>query len=149
MKWWQIAILAFAGLFVLGGFLNAIDGGDVPAKTDAERHQEARDSIPLPDENEVEEIEDYTAPPWEERKPVVEIYDEVELGMEEGEVWGIAGEPEMTSQAEVEGFGTMLELIYSDGHSLDNVTIMFEDGKVAMIVLGEFDGKRIDVKSKM
>jgi len=141
MKWWQIAILAFAGLFVLGGILNAIDGGDVPVKT------EAGDSIP--DENEAEEIEDYTAPPWEERKPVVEIYDEVELGMEEGEVWGIAGEPEMTSQAEVEGFGTMLELIYSDGHSLDNVTIMFEDGKVAMIVLGEFDGKRIDVKSKM
>ena len=148
MKWWQIVILAFAGLFVLGGFLNAIDGEGAPAKTDTERHQEAYDSIPLPDENEAEEIEDYTVE-WEEKKPVVEIYDEVELGMEEGEVWGIAGEPEITSQAEIEGFGNMLEFIYSDGHSLDNVTIMFENGKVAMIVLGEFDGENIAVKSKM
>ena len=141
MKWWQIAILAFAGLFVLGGILNAIDGGDVPVKT------EAGDSIP--DENEAEEIEDYTAPPWEERKPVVEIYDEVELGMEEGEVWGIAGKPEITSQTEDSELGTILQLIYSDGHSLDNCTIMFDDGKVAMVVLGEFDGSDIAVKSKM
>lgn len=135
------------GLLVVGGFLGVLStqlGWDeettteitVPAPTDVEEHVE---------------VEDYTIE-WEEHtedKPVVEIYNEVELGMSEDEVWKIAGSPDITSQMDDEYFGVVLELIYSDSHSLDNVTVMFDDGVVTMIVLGEFDGENISVKSKM
>jgi len=142
MKGWQILLIILAGMFVVGGLLSVADEHSIeePATTETEQ------SVPV--QEEAEEIDDYTAP-VKERKPVVEIYDEVELGMEEGEVWGIAGKPEITSQTEDPELGTVLQLIYSDGHSLDNVTIMFDDGRVALIVLGEFDGSDIAVKSKM
>ncbi len=133
------------GLLVVGGFLGVLStqlGWDEEATTEI--------TVPAPaDVDDQEEIEDYTAEPWEEKKSVGEIYDEVELGMSEDEVWDIAGEPDMTSQVNDKYLGVVLELVYSDGHSLDNVTVMFDDGKVSMIVLGEFDGERIDVKSKM
>jgi len=141
MRGWQIALAIFAGLFVLGGILTAIDG---PVEEPIKQEKAIEKA-----EETAEEIEDYTVEPREERLPVSEVYNRVGLGMTENEVWGIAGEPEITSQVEDETFGTVLELIYSDGHSLDNVTIMFDDGKVTMIVLGEFDGDQINVKSKM
>jgi len=142
MRGWQIAIAIFAGFFVFAGILAAIGGSvEEPVQTETKQESVATESA--------EEIEDFTVEPKREGKPVTEIYGELELGMSEEQVWEIAGEPDITSQADVEGFGNMLELIYSDGHSLDNVTIMLEDGTVKMIVLGEFDGDRIDVKSKM
>jgi len=145
MKGWHVAILIFAGFFVIVGIISAIGGGTVTVPA-----TETEQTTPAPKE-EAEEIEDYTVNTEnvEANKPVIEIYDEVELGMTEGEVWGIAGKPEISSQMEDEELGTVLELIYSDGHSLDNVTIMFDDGKVALVVLGIFDGEDIAVKSKM
>ena len=132
------------GLLVVGGFLGLLSAqlGWDEATTEI--------TVSAPEVEEHVEVEDYTVEPREDdTKPVVDIYNEVALGMSEDEVWGIAGEPEMTSQIDDEYFGVVLELIYSDSHSLDNVTILFDDGKVTMIVLGEFDGERIDVKSKM
>lgn len=148
MKGWQIAIAIFAGFFVLIGVLSAIGGGTEPVKTDTQRHKEARDSI-LPEEEEAEEVEDYTVEPREADKSVTEVYDAVQLGMTEDEVWSVAGRPNMTSSADVEEFGQVTNLVYSDPHSLDNVTVSVQDGVVKLIVIGEFDGEHLDVKSKM
>jgi len=145
MRGWKLAIAIFAGFFIFTGILAAI-GGSVEEPVQTETKQE---SVATESAEEIEEIEDYTVEQTEERKLVSDIYNEAELGMSEEDIWRIAGEPSITSQAEVEGFGNCLELIYSDGHSLDNVTIMLDDGIVTMIVLGEFDGDRIAVKSKM
>jgi len=142
---WKIALAIFAGFFIFAGIISAIGGSieDEPVKQEKKAIERVEESA--------KEIEDYTVETenLEADKPVVEIYDEVELGMEESEVWGIAGKPEITSQVEDAELGTVLELIYSDGHSLDNVTIMFDDGKVALVVLGIFDGETVAVKSKM
>ena len=141
MRGWQIALAIFAGIFVLGGILSAI-GEPVEEPIKQEKAIEKAEET-------AEEIEDFTVEPREERLTVSEVYNRVGLGMTENEVWGIAGKPEITSQVKDETLGTVLEFIYSDGHSLDNVTIMFDDGIVSMVVLGEFDGESIDVKSKM
>jgi len=144
MKGWKIAIAIFAGFFVLMGILSAI--GSPVTEEPTKQKEQAIETV----EESVEEIEDYTVEPKETDKAVVEIYNELELGMSEETVWDIAGEPDITSQTEDESLGTVLQLIYSDGHSLDNVTVMLDDGEVALIVLGEFnDNGGVDVKSKM
>lgn len=148
---WKIAIAIFAGFFVLVGIITAIGGESTvgePAKTDTQRHKEARDSI-LPEE-EAEEIEDYTVEPREADKTVTEVYDEVQLGMTEEQVWEIAGKPDITSQADIEGMGSAMNMIYSDDHSLDNVTVSIQNGTVKLIVIGEFDADgAINARSKM
>jgi len=139
---WKIAIAIFASFFVFAGILSAISGDVEPVHTEIKQETVATESA--------EEIEDFTVAPRREGKPVAEIYSEVELGMSEEQVWEIAGRPDITSQVEDETLGTVLQMIYSNDHSLDNVTIMFDDDKAALIVLGEFteDGE-IDVKTKM
>jgi hypothetical protein len=80
---------------------------------------------------------------------IEEIYNAVELGMTEDEVRAIAGKPDMVSNSEIEGLGTMRDLIYHGG-IVDNVSIFLEDGKVRMVILGNTnDTGDIDTRSKM
>lgn len=87
--------------------------------------------------------------PTRERVSVEEIYNWVELGMTENEVRAIAGEPDMVSTSEIEGFGTMKDLIYVGGFS-DNVSILFENDTVRLVIVGHVNSSGdLDTKTKM
>lgn len=144
-KGYVIALAIFAGFFVLVGIISAM-GGDTESVKPAPAKEAPAPTVGKSDSiykgtmyNDVADVE----------KSASEVYDAVQLGMTEDEVWAIAGRPEMTSQADVEEFGNVTNLVYSDAHSLDNVTVSMQDGVVKLIVLGEFDGEYLDVKSKM
>ena len=80
---------------------------------------------------------------------VDEIYHAVKLGMSEDEVRAVAGAPNMVSTSEIEGFGTMRDLIYVGGFS-DNVSILLEDGTVRVIIVGHVNSTGdLDTKTKM
>ena len=80
---------------------------------------------------------------------VDEIYHAVKLGMSEDEVRAVAGAPDMVSTSEIEGFGTMRDLVYVGGFS-DNVSILLEDGTVRVIIVGHVNSTGdLDTKTKM
>jgi len=84
-----------------------------------------------------------------EHLTIEEIYANVGLGMNQGEVYAIAGEPDVVSTSEIEGLGTMKDLIYH-GSIMDNVSVLLEDDKVRMVILGTMnDDGDLDTKTKM
>jgi len=111
---------------------------------------ESQEPIETPAPPVAEPVEEEMVDPCPEMT-IQDIYNVVELGMTEDEVRAIAGEPTMSSNVEVEGWGTMKDLVYSDnGNLMDNVSIFIEGDTVSMIVIGTFDGDgNIDTQTKM
>jgi hypothetical protein len=135
-----------SGLLIIGGFL-----GVLSAQLGwAEQEEAVTQPAPAPVEEEtIEPVEDFIEVERLIDISIEEIYSQVGPGMSEEQVWEIAGRPDITSQADIEGLGSATNMIYSDGHSLDNVTISLQNGIVEQVTIGDFDGDKIDVRSKM
>ena len=104
---------------------------------------------PIESEDTNRTVEPEPVVPTPERLSVEEIYSTVELGMTEEMVRTIAGEPDMVSTSEIEGFGTMKDLIYVGGFS-DNVSVLLEDDTVRVVIVGHVNSSGdLDTKTKM
>ena len=76
-----------------------------------------------------------------------EMYEKIQKDMTEQQVKEIAGEPDMTSQATIEGFGEVVNLVYYEG--TNNLTVSVQNGTAKVIVLGKFENGKMNTKSKM
>ncbi|MDP2211991.1 MAG: hypothetical protein Q8J63_09685 [Candidatus Aquicultor sp.] len=78
-----------------------------------------------------------------------EIYEQVSLGMTEAQVLEIAGESAMTSEVEMQGLGTVKNLVYYGDNNMDNITVSVQNGTVKVVVIGKFKDGKMTTKSKM
>ena len=120
------------GLLFVVGMLSSLGGGSTPYEDTSghTRVHEARDSIDVPEPS------------------IGDIYDAVHPGMTAEDVKRIAGEPDFTMSAELDGFGTIVDYTYN-GKGMSSVSVSIQDGKVVMVMIGDMDGDSIKTRSKM
>jgi hypothetical protein len=141
-KWGLIALgvlIIIVAIVSLGGKEGQRETTE-PAQKEPVQTQEAE-----PQKEEAVEKPTTTAP--KKRLTLEEIYNKVEKGMTEAQVRKIAGEPDMTSEAEIEKYGKVVNLIYYD--DMDNITISIQNGTVKIVVLGRYENGKLKTKSKM
>lgn len=156
-RWWGITIIIFIGLIVIGSLA---DQGEEEAtttteiqetkpatqETQSETNDPSTENIPEETEEPAVETEE-AVEETKAAKSLTEIYDAVSLGMTEEQVKEVAGEPAMTSSAEIQQLGEVTNLVYSSG--MDSITVSVQNGSVKMIVIGEWNGDKLNTRSKM
>ncbi len=139
-KWWGRILIAFCMIAIIAGVVGARNASSSDLQQQEQHQGDEESRVPNSEKDEYDP------------QSLNRIYDQVRVGMTEGEVQEVIGEPTWTDETDVENLGHVKSLLYNEpvSTSFNNVSVVLHKGEVELVVLQEMhEGHLVAVRAKM